>query len=83
MAGVAEFAIHFGEFGGEDGGGGILLGEVLFAFSVVQDCHGNVTGGAIEGEDKAGDFACFEFRFYGTDEPVVEIGAGGLEFGEV
>ena len=60
---LAEFAVHFGEFGGEDGGGGILLGEVLFAFFVVEDCHGDVAGGAIEGEDEAGDFACFEFRF--------------------
>ena len=64
--------------GGEDGGGGEVFDEVLFA--VVEGVHGDVAGGAIEGEDDILDVVVVELFTDGLDEPLVELLADFLEF---
>ena len=73
---LGEFVLGVG-FGGEDGGDGEVFNQVLLA--VVEGGHGDVAGGAIEGEDDVLNAVVVELFADGLEEPLVKLLADALE----
>ena len=73
---LGEFVLGVG-FGGENGGDGEVFNQVLFA--VVECGHGDVAGGAIEGEDDVLNAVVVELFANGLEEPLVKLLADALE----